>query len=206
MTLHPAAVRTLFGVGAYACVSAVVYAGRGDYLAVLLLPIRPVVDALLPEGIALMTLELAADRGQELIALEVALVEPLQVGSRVVPAGETIDATTLAAYALQHPALIYAALVAWPCRSFAAHVVLLALGIPAVVGATLLDIPFVLAGLVHELLLDAGVTDVASRSVALYYECLHRGGRAALALAVAVGLGLAVGGYRPAQAAPVTTP
>lgn len=186
-------VRALTALGAFAGVSVLVLALRDQYAAFLLPAIGHLSDVLLPAELARSTLGLAVRDGQSLIALDAVLVAPLQVGTKVVPAGAPLGVTTLAVYAVQQPALIYAVLAAWPCRSLATRGALLALGLPAAVVATLLDIPFVLAGQAHELLLDAGVTEGTSRSLAVYFAFLHRGGRAALAIAIAVAIALALG-------------
>ena len=196
MTVSPVAVRGLALFGGYAAASLIAYGARNELLAALLPAIGWVVDTLLPDGMARAALGTAVIEGQELVALDVALTRPLQVGATLVPAGEALHATTLAAYAVQHAALIYAVLAAWPTGSARARAGLLLLGLPAVTGAALLDIPFVLAGLVHDLLLEAGATETASRGLALYYEFLHRGGRAGISIAVAVAVCLPFGTSR----------
>jgi hypothetical protein len=135
--------------------------------------------------------------GQGLVALDAALTRPLQARAGLVPAGEVLHVTTLAAYAVQHVALIYAVLAAWPVRTIGTRAALLSVGLPGVAAATLLDIPFVLAGLAHELLLDAGATDAASRALAVYYEFIQRGGRPGLAIAVSLAICLPFAPTRP---------
>lgn len=186
-----AARRALWLLGGYTAASVVAYAASDYYLEILMPAIGAIVDALLPDGVVRTALGVTVKGSQELVALDAALTEPLRVGGIIVPAGEAIDATTLVAYALQPIALVYAVLAAWPTGGAPARATLLALGLPAVMLATLLDIPFVLAGLVHNVLLDAGVTDGTSRTLAIYYEFLHRGGRLGLAIAVAIGVCLA---------------
>jgi hypothetical protein len=193
MTARPVLIRALVVVASGAAAAVVAYAARAEFLAALLPPIGWIVDALLPDGIARTMLAVVQNGGQSLIALDVALTRPMQTGSTLVPLGETIHATTLAAYALQHVALVYAVLVAWPVSGARARAAMLLVGLPAVTAAVLLDIPFVLAGLVHDLLIDAGAAEKASSGLALYYEFLHRGGRAGLSIAVAVAVCLPFG-------------
>jgi hypothetical protein len=192
--------RRVVAVVATAAAAAVVaYAVRAQLLAALLPLIGWVVDALLPDGIARTTLAVVRDRGQDLVALDVALTRPLRVGGALVPSGEIIHATTLVAYVLQHVTLVYAVLAAWSFARARERAAALLLGIPAVAAAILLDIPFVLAGLIHDLLIDAGAPEAALRNLAVYYELVQRGGRAGISVAVAVAVCLAFGARRGAE-------
>jgi hypothetical protein len=202
MTAPPVIARSMAVVAAGAAAAAVAYAARAELFAALLPPIGWVVDALLPDGIARTALAVVHTGGPELIALDTALTRPLQARGGLVPAGETVRATTLAAYVLQQATLIYAVLAAWPIDAARARATVLLLGVPAVAVATLLDIPFVLAGLVHDLLLEAGAAETGSRGLAVYYEFLHRGGRAGISVAVGVAVALPFGTQRGAEPRP----
>lgn len=102
------------------------------------------------------------------------------------PAGIKVQGTTLQAYAHHHLILIFAALGAWPVRRPIDRAVLLGAGIPAIALATMLDLPFALAGVVQDTMLAAGDPDRLSADAAvLYYQFLQRGGRHALSLVAA---------------------
>jgi hypothetical protein len=197
--MRPVVVRVLVVAATCAAATAIAYAARAELLAALLPPIGWVVDALLPDGVTRITLAVVRARGQGLIALDTALTNPLRASRGLVPSFATIHATTLAAYALGHVTLVYAVLAAWPIAGARARAAAFVLGIPAVVTATLLDIPFVLAGLIHEVRIDAGAADGVSRSLAVYYELVQSGGRPGISIAVAVAVCLAFGARRGAE-------
>ena len=176
--------RALIGGGLAA--GALAYAARGELLAALLPAIGWLVDALLPDGVGRTALAFAHVQGQEAFALDVALTRPLEAGGALVPAGVALHATTLAAYALQDVVVVYAVSSAWPAERARERAMMLMLGLPAAAIAILLDIPFVLAGLLHDLLIEAGAASTASPVLAVCYEFLHRGGRAGISIAIAV--------------------
>jgi hypothetical protein len=194
MTARPVVVRVLAVAAASAAAAAVAYAARAELLAALLPPIGWVVDALLPEGVARMTLAVVRNQGQELVALDVMLTRPLRAGRGLVPSLETIHATTLAAYALEHVTLVYVVLAAWPFAGARARAAALLLGAPAVAAATLLDTVRA-RRLIHSLLIEAGAADEAWQGLALYYEFVQRGGRAGISIASAIAVCLAFGSH-----------
>lgn len=102
------------------------------------------------------------------------------------PAGIKVQGTTLQAYAHHHLILIFAALGAWPVRRPIDRAVLLGAAIPAIAFATMLDLPFALAGVVQDTLLAASDPGrLSSDAAVLYYQFLQRGGRHALSLVAA---------------------
>jgi len=179
-------------VVAYAAASVIAYVAKDYYLNAILPAIGPIVDLLLPNGVERTALAITPSQHQTLIALRATLIEPVQARHALVPAGESVSSSTLGAYALHHVALVVAVLAAWPAQTAQGRLALLLLAAPAVLLATLLDVPFVLAGLVHELLISSGATGVASEGLRIYYEFVHRGGRLALSIVMAVSVGLAV--------------
>lgn len=177
-------------VATYTGASVLAYLHRAWYLDSLLPAIGVVIDRLLPQEVERAALTIVGDQTQ--IMLEATLLQPLQIGREFVPYGEVVSTSTLGGYALHHVAIILAVLVAWPARTLVQRATLLALAPPTILLATLLDIPFVLAGLVHQLFLDVGVRDFASPSLAVYYEFVHRGGRAGLSISLAFAAGFSV--------------
>lgn len=101
----------------------------------------------------------------------------VQLPDGVLPRGTAGEATTLQAHAHLHLIVIGSLLLAWPADTARRRSQLLLAVIPAVMLATLLDIPFVFAGLT--------TPDGGSVGLQLYYRFLQQGGRVILAVSLA---------------------
>jgi hypothetical protein len=166
----------------------------GDRCVAALLPLlAKEIDWLMPAEFSRQSLSLTASNGEPQIALQVVTTTTMMAPSQTVGVGAAAASTTLQAYALEHFALVFAILAAWPVRSLHRRIWLLALGVPCVLLSISLDIPFVLTGLLRELWLGhvAPVT-VDTDPLIVYYRFLHRGGRIGLAVAAAVTAALTI--------------
>jgi len=140
-----------------------------------------VVELLLPD-FAVTSIDVRSANGEAVIAAVVTLRHYAVYGGHLVEPGASITASTLLAHAWQ-PALIIAAIVAvrrhalW--TQFAATLLRASLAFAAV---ALLDIPFVLAGAVEDMLAAATVPRTNPPLVA-WMNFLNGGGRLALAAA-----------------------
>ncbi len=184
---RPYARAALTLLAAYVLLTAAAYWAGELYLAPWLPWLRIERYWLLPPGIAAQSLELATVKGDHVFVLEAQTTMPLAHAGRNLPAGLALSCSTLQAYALHHAVIVFSVLVAWPMSSLRQRIAMLALGIPCVLLTTSLDIPFVLAGLVQDLLLaNLAPERLGADPRALYYELMHGGGRIGVALAVAV--------------------
>jgi hypothetical protein len=190
-------------LGAYVSLTAAAYSFGEGYLAPWMPWFRLESDWLLPDGFSAAGIELATNRGERLIVLRAVSTAPLTLAQGVLSAGEKLRSTTLQAYALHHAVIVFAVLAAWPVATWRRRLALLALGVPCVVVTTSLDIPFVLAGLTRELLLDNGAPGgLAGDALVLYYALMHGGGRYGLAIAGALSLVAAARGKAPGPSPP----
>lgn len=166
--------------------------------------LEPAVDVLLGDRYRRETLEARSVDGAPAFVLRATMRSAQRIGPAVLPAGTPLVTSMLQGYAAQHFVLILATLLAWPAADLRARLALLALGVPAVAVATMLDVPFVLTGLVDDLVLGTFAPEQVGASWAVaYYEFLHRGGRYALALFLAVAVALFISRVRrPAMRMP----
>lgn len=183
----------------YCGLTAVAFLWGNRLLAAFLPLLGTEIDWLLPAEFVRTSLSLGATNGQAQIVLDVATTVDIAVEGRTAQAGLPASSSTLQAYALQHIALVFSILAAWPAHSLRQRAWLLALGVPCVLISVSLDIPFVLTGLLRQLWLEQ-VSRAASGTDALvvYYEFMHRGGRIGLAVVVALTAALAVTDLRNA--------
>ena len=162
------------------------------------------VDWLMPTEFARHALALTPGDGQ--ITLEAVTTVDLHAANRIIPAGTVARSATLKAYALQHAAIVFAILAAWPARSLGKRAWLLALGAPCILLCVSFDIPFVLVGLLRRIWLDPLATGHATADpLVVYGAFLQDGGRIGLSIAVAVAAATTVSDPR-AAATPVDGP
>lgn len=133
----------------------------------------------------------------EVIQVSVELTRPAWIGANLLPPGLSVSSSTLQGYALQHPVILATVLFAWPPgepASWTKRLGLLGFGLIGLTVVEMLDIPFVLAGAVTDLLLsDFAPGNLAASKLVRWMHFLNTGGRLALSLAVAL---IAVAFYR----------
>jgi hypothetical protein len=160
----------------------------GDHYLELLLPLyREVVAAAGPEYL-LSSLSLAMTaNGEPVIAAELTTRNAFLLGGGVVPAGITIDASTLTGHALQHPTVLFAVALAWPVSRAVQRVTQIAISIVLLAIIECLDVPLVLLGSAHDLLYaNIAVSGATPSWVVTWMNAMNGGGRLALSVAAAV--------------------
>src|SRR5262245_57990432 len=113
----------------YVLLTVVSFATSETYFAAWLPLLRFECAWLLPDGFAVEALDLARRNGERLIALHAVTTTSLTFEDGSLPAGEGIKCTTLQAYALYHPVLVYSVLAAWPVETWRKRAQLLLCGI-----------------------------------------------------------------------------
>lgn len=188
-SMRAVAVPALRFVIVYVALTGVFYAAGDRYSAWWRAPIK-IALAALPAPVVVHAVELSASGDQQVFRMRARTRESILTARGNAPAGVKLDTTTLQAYAHHHVILILAVLAAWPVRRAADRAVLLAAGVPAIVLATILDIPFTLIGVAREAILAASDPQALGHDAGvLYYQFLQRGGRQVLSLTMA---GLAI--------------
>lgn len=179
------AVPALRFVAICALLTALMYAWGESYSSGWRTPFATAIAAL-SSTIMVEKVDVAYLGDQRVFALHARTRDIIRTPRGSAPAGIKVQGTTLQAYAHHHLILIFAALGAWPVRRPIDRAVLLGAGIPAIALATMLDLPFALAGVVQDTMLAASDPDRLSTDAAvLYYQFLQRGGRHALSLVAA---------------------
>lgn len=149
---------------------------------------REVLDLALPDfGVAGFEI----GRTHEYVFKAQVIAEHIMVREgRVLPAGFTVDAHTPLYVALIHPIVLAAAALVWPGLSWRGRLLRLALSLPFLVLLEALDVPLVLASSVNDLL-TYSLNPRADAASALidWVHVLDGGGRFALAIAAALGVG-----------------
>jgi len=182
-TIRPVATVLL----AYAALTCTAYLGSQGYLSVWLPLLGAAIDWLLPAELVRHSLGLVQHGAERQILLSVVTTVPIHVAGKTAPVGTEIHSATLQAYALHHVAIILAVAAAWPVRSLGLRLRVLACAVLSILFSTLLDIPFVLVGLLRELWLQMlEPAKLATDPLVVYYTFLHRGGRLGLAVVAAV--------------------
>lgn len=160
----------------------------GDHYLEVLLPLyRVVVTAAGPEYL-LGSLALTMTAGGEpVIAADLTTRNAFLLGGGVVPAGMTINASTLAGHALQHPTLLLAVALAWPLSGAVQRAAQIAMSIVLLAVIESLDVPLVLLGSVHDLLhANIAASGVTPSWRVTWMNMMNGGGRLALSVAAAV--------------------
>lgn len=144
------------------------------------------IDMLLGEHYRRESLEVRTLDGTPSFVLQATVHRALQIGPAVLPEGTALSTSILQGYAAAHFVIVFSVLLAWPVSGLRHRMGLLVLGVPAVAVAMLLDVPFVLTGLVYDLVLGSFAPERVTLSWSVgYYDFLHRGGRYAIALSLA---------------------
>lgn len=155
----------------------------GHYYVELWMPLyREVAGWLLPEY-RVIDLTLRQGANESVLALTAETAGNMLIGLKYLPAGVGMTSTTLAGHALQHPVIIFSLLLAWPTVPRRDRWRLVLCGIPLLVLVALLDIPFVLAGALQDLVFGTLAPDQASFSVLIgWVHFLNGGGRLLLSI------------------------
>lgn len=101
----------------------------------------------------------------------------------VIPSGGIITTSTLAGHMLVHVVLLTVFLAAWPARLRLEWVLRLAAAIPALFMLAWIDVPLIMTGSMHALILEnVAPTSLSTARLVLAMEFLENGGRYVLIL------------------------
>ena len=157
---------------------------------------QQVISWLMPEY-RVVEIALQFQPSGQVVKLSVELIHPTLVGLKLLPEGLSVSSTTLQGHALQHPILIATVLLAWQLgekASWTHRLALLGLGLVGLIIVEALDVPFVLAGSITDLLLADFAPQLQDSSwLVRWMHVLNGGGRLALSAAAAL---IAVACYR----------
>lgn len=157
---------------------------------------QQVIAWLLPEY-RVVEVVLQSQPSAPVVKLSVELVHQTLVGLKLLPQGLSVSSTTLQGHALQHPILIATVLFASPLgenASWTQRFGSLGVGLIGLMLVEALDIPFVLAGSVTDLLLADFAPHLQDQSgLVQWMYILNGGGRLALSVGAAL---VAVAGCR----------
>ncbi len=124
----------------------------GDSLPQALLPLYRRELQWLMDGFRVDYLDLQEQGGETVLMMQATLQAPLVIMGRILPAGGSVGASTLAMHAWAHPVLLFSLLAAWPGVPLGQKPRLLLIGVPWVLLAESIDIPLVLWGSVEDIL------------------------------------------------------
>lgn len=178
-------------LGSYVVLTALLYLHGSSYSSVWCGAIERVTQELLV-SIDVQSVDTAELGNERVFRMTGVTRRSLYAPQGLIPSGTALAATTLQAYANLHLILIASLLMAWPVETAGERLKLMASVIPAVGLATLLDVPFVLAGVALDDLVD--VTGDKADHLNLYYRFLQQGGRYLLTTSLVIVAALAVSG------------
>lgn len=152
-----------------------------------------VLDAALP-NFAVLHINILAQNGEPLVAVHLKSIYSLTAAGSSIPAGVTIDASTLAGHALKHVVIIVGAVMIWPSLTLRERGARLLLSILPLLFLEAIDIPLALAGAVQDLMTANHPPNSGNGGTWLttWLHLLDGGGRFALSLLVAG----AIAGFR----------
>ena len=156
---------------------------------------QQVISWLMPDY-RVVDIVLQSQSSGQVVKLSVELIHQTVVGLKLLPQGLSVSSTTLQGHALQHPILIATVLLAWPLgekASWTQRLRLLGLGLIGLLIVEALDVPFVLAGSITDLLLADFAPHLQDKSgLVRWMHILNGGGRLALSVGAAL---IVVAGY-----------
>lgn len=183
-------VRLLYGYGwqpcalrfliSYAILTVLFYRCGDAYSHLCCVGIQEVL-AHIARGIDVHSVSTEVLNGERVFRMQGTTLRPLYVSQGVIPVGTVAESATLQAYAHLHVVLIASLLMLWPGAS---RLRLLVSGVCVIVLATLLDIPFVLAGsILSDVSMEGGER---FDTLTFYYRFLEQGGRYLLSVALGI--------------------
>ncbi len=132
-------------------------------------------------------LDWKVEHNETLVVLSATLSEYRVILHHALPAGVTINVSTLAAHAWVHPVLIFSLTAAWPGIAWQRKPLLLLTAVPFVVLAEMLDIPLLLWGALEDMLYwQADPARVAESLGSRAQHFLDGGGRYAVSMVSAL--------------------
>ncbi len=146
---------------------------------------RLTLDVVAPD-FTVARLKVNRPRHEKLIVARFVSQAEIPSEGRSLPAGAEIKASTLLGHAVQHLILMYTVIVAWltmQSASLRRWIVTFGVSVPVLAAVEALDVPFVLAGSVADLVLfELAPGQLATSPLVNWMNFLNGGGRLALAL------------------------
>jgi hypothetical protein len=190
----------LVGVGAYILLTILSFSFGELYVAALLPVLKIESQWLSFNGLLCDSLTLVTRNARHLVQLRSVTTMEIGLENGALAAGAALRSTTLQAYVLCHPVVVYTVLAAWPVASWRSRIELLLWGIPCVLIITSLDIPFVLCGSIRDVIFgELAPERVDADPLILYFRFMDGGGRFGLAIVAALVTVLCVARARSAK-------
>lgn len=159
----------------------------GHYYVEALLPLyHAVLDVALP-NFSVVRLNTLTQNGELLVAVHLLTAYSQTIAGHSLPAGVTIDASTLAGHAIKHAVIIIGAVLIWPNLTLRERGTRLLLSMLPLLFLEAIDIPLALAGAVQDLIAANHSSNLNHNGSWLitWLHLLDGGGRLALSLLVA---------------------
>ena len=153
----------------------------GQHYIELLLPLYRWEIAWLAPDYHIVSLALADNHNETVVALNLDLIRYIVVASHALPPTSGISSSTLAGHALQHPLLMLSLLVVWPTANNFQRIKHLVVAVPLLLLVEMLDVPLVLLGSIEDLMIANIAPDTLSFLVA-WMNFMNGGGRLALSI------------------------
>jgi len=169
----------------------------GHYYIETLLPLyRAVLDLALSDY-AVLDINTTIQNGEQLVAAHLQTIHPQKIGNRVLPAGITVDASTLAGHALKHVVIVVGALFVWPGLTVRERCFRFLLSIFPLMLLEAVDIPLALAGAVEDVVYAnlSPTPNVDGPWLTAWLHVLDGGGRLALSVLTALAVGIVYQSY-----------
>lgn len=156
-----------------------------DYAEILLPLYRVVLNTALHDY-SVLSIGVSTQGGEVVVVAKLFAFQEQLIGNRHLPAGFTVDASTLVGHALKHAVIIVTAAIVWPRLTVSERLIRVLISLPLLIVIEALDIPLVLASAVRDLVISNVAPDQAARSWLIdWTHIMDGGGRTALSLAAA---------------------
>lgn len=160
----------------------------GVYYVDALRPLYRSVINLILRDYQVVNLSLSYQHAEAIVAAHLITTKPQIIGGHILPAGVTLDASTLADHALKHVIIILAGILLWPGLTPRERVFRFLLAVPFIFLLEVVDIPFAIAGAVQDVVSFNLLPDYATNKplLVIWLHMLDGGGRLALSVLVAL--------------------
>lgn len=152
----------------------------------LFLPLYRVVLNAALHDYSVLSIGVSTQNGEAVVVAKLFAFQEQLIGGRYLPAGFTVDASTLVGHALKHLVIIMTAAIVWPRLTVSERLMRVLISLPLLIVIEALDIPLVLASAVRDLVISNVAPDLAARSWLINWtHIMDGGGRIALSLTAA---------------------
>ncbi len=160
----------------------------GHYYVGTLLPLYRGVINLVLSDYQVVSLNLSQQQTEWVVAAHLITIKTQIISGHTLPAGVTLDASTLAGHALKHIIIVVAAILVWPELIMRERALRLLIAIPFIFLLEVIDIPFAIAGAVQDVVSFNLSPDYANNKPWLvrWLLLLDGGGRLMLSITVPI--------------------